>query len=65
MHEAGAPARRNLGEVRAPRTPLRNLENPYATGRMEVSPPTAVMSRPRALSSSIVGAVKASEFLVR
>lgn len=54
-----------VGEVRAPSTPLKNLENPYATGRTEVRPPTEVMLRPKLASSIIVGAVKARLLRVR
>ena len=62
---ASPPASRTVGWVRAPRTPEANLETPYMTGRMEVKVPTSDRVKPSALSSSMNGAVKASELRVR
>ena len=45
------------GDVLAPRTPDRNLLNPYAMGKIDVMVPTCVMSIFKAGSAVITGAV--------
>ena len=64
-HPCAAPASSMTGDVRAPSTPDRNLEKPYATGRMEVRPPIRARSMPSAGSLSIDGAVYARLLRVR
>ena len=63
--DPSAPASSITGDVRAPSTPDRNLEKPYATGRMEVRPPILARSMPSAGSLSMAGAVYARLLRVR
>jgi len=60
-----APASSMTGDVRAPSTPDRNLEKPYATGRMDVRPPTLARSMPMPGSLSMAGATYARLLRVR
>lgn len=55
----------SVGDVLAPKTPDKNLLQPYAMGKKDVTTPTCVISMPRALSATITGAAKVNEFRVR
>lgn len=59
------PANRFLGDVLAPRTPDRNLLNPYAMGKMDVIVPTCVMSIFSNGSAVMTGAVYVKLLRVR